>query len=163
LLLSTEKGYTFLFQAQKNPQVGRIILNWYTSEDLDLTGHLQAEWNLYRCELINNGVLLQSKSDSLKWSGGNKSGMITVKNIYMATENLKWIYKSGGWQMALWGWNVPLKVKLFIWLLAENKLFPGGIFNAEVIGVRAYVFYVKGAKKPLSIYSWTVLSRWMFG
>jgi hypothetical protein len=24
--------------------------------------------------------------------------------------------------MAMWKWNVPLKIKLFTWLLAENKI-----------------------------------------
>jgi hypothetical protein len=84
-----QERVVFLIQAQKGTQVGRITQNWYTSDDLELTGHLQAEWSLFRCALINNGVFLQVKTDILKWSGGNSSGMITVKNIYMATENIE--------------------------------------------------------------------------
>lgn len=117
-----KKGLFYLFQAQKPPKVGLIGTNWFTSEDLDLIGHLQGEWNRYRLALINNDVL-QTKPDSLKWVGGNKYCLITVKNIYMASKKLKWTYISSGWWRASWGWTMPLKIKLFIWLLAENKLF----------------------------------------
>jgi hypothetical protein len=120
------KGIYYLFQAQKTPNVGMISSNWHTNEDLNLAGHLREEWNLYRRALINNGVLIQQKSDSLKWAGGNKSGVISVKNIYLASENLRWSHILGGWRRASWGWTVPLKIKLFIWLLAEEKILLWG-------------------------------------
>jgi hypothetical protein len=97
------KGIYYLFQAQKTPNVGMISSNWHTSEDLNLAGHLQEEWNLYRRALINNGVLIQQKTDSLKWVGGNKSGVISVKNIYLALENLRCPHIIGSWHTVLWG------------------------------------------------------------
>jgi hypothetical protein len=48
--------------------------------------------------------------------------MITVKNIYTATKNVKWNYIFGGWRKAMWEWNVPLKVKPFTWLLVDLVL-----------------------------------------
>jgi hypothetical protein len=112
----------YLFQAQAEAQVGRITSNWLTSVDLELFRHLKEEWHAYRCALINNGVILQEKPDSLKWTGGDLSGQVTVKNVYLASEKLKWNYKIGGWRKALWSWDCPLKIKLFIWLLVENKI-----------------------------------------
>jgi hypothetical protein len=126
------KGLFYLFQAQTGSQVGRITQNWISSADLELTGHLQAEWNLFRCALINNGVFMQEKPDSLKWTGGKSTGMISVKNIYLAAENMKTNFHLGGWRRAMWEWNVPLKIKLFTWLLVENKNFPGRTSNEEV-------------------------------
>jgi hypothetical protein len=55
-------------------QVGHITSNWISSEDLELTGCLRVEWKAYRVALINNGIILQNKSDHLKWNGGNKYG-----------------------------------------------------------------------------------------
>jgi len=45
-----------------------------------------------------------------------------VKNIYEAIENKKQNKEIGGWRKALWSWEVPLKLKLFNWLMIENKL-----------------------------------------
>lgn len=42
LLVSiNRKGIFFLYQAQKEAQVGRITLNWFSSTDLELTRQLQ--------------------------------------------------------------------------------------------------------------------------
>jgi hypothetical protein len=65
---------------------------------------------------------MQAKPDSLKWTGGNSTGLIFVKNIYLAAENMKTNFILGGWRKAMWEWNVPLKIKLFTWLLVENKI-----------------------------------------
>jgi hypothetical protein len=117
-----QKGLFFLFQAQTGSQAGRITQNWISSEELELTGHLQVEWCHYRHTLINNGVYIQAKQDTLKWAGGNSTGKISVKNIYLASENMKRNYCIGGWRKAMWDWNVPLKIKLFTWLVVENKI-----------------------------------------
>jgi hypothetical protein len=100
------KGIFFLYQVQKEAQVGRITQNWFSSTDLELTGHLHEEWSLFRRALIN-GVFLQANPDLLKWSGGNSTGLITVKNVYLAAATLKWNNNFGGWRMAMWKWNVP--------------------------------------------------------
>jgi hypothetical protein len=65
---------------------------------------------------------LQERPDTLKWIGGDSSGCISVKNVYMASENMSWNLKLDGWRKALWDWDCPLKVKLFTWLLVENKI-----------------------------------------
>jgi hypothetical protein len=45
-----------------------------------------------------------------------------VRNIYLEVENCKWIYKYGGWCKAMWDWDCSLKIKLFFWLMMENKI-----------------------------------------
>jgi hypothetical protein len=116
------KGIYYLSQAKAMSRVGHITSNWISSEDLELTGCLRVEWKAYRVALINNGIILQDKSDQLKWTGGNKYGQVTVRNIYLVVESHKWIYKSGGWHKAMWDWDCSLKIKLFFWLMMENKI-----------------------------------------
>jgi hypothetical protein len=89
-----------------------ICSNWYTSDELELNGHLHAEWKSYRCALINNGVFLQERPDTLKWTGGDSSGQVSVKNVYLATKNMKWNFMIGGWRKAMWSWDCPLKINL---------------------------------------------------
>ena len=83
-------------------QVGQITSNWISSEDLELSGCLWVEWKSFCITLINNGIILQDKSNQLKWTRGNKSSQVTVRNINLAVESRKWIYKSGGWRKAMW-------------------------------------------------------------
>jgi hypothetical protein len=97
LLVSiNRKGIFFLYQAQKEAQVGIITLNWFSSTDLELTSQLQEEWSLFRRALILNGVFLQANPDILKWSRGNSTGLITVKNVYLAATTMKWNNNFGG-------------------------------------------------------------------
>jgi hypothetical protein len=81
---------------------GMICSNWITSEELELEGHLALEWEMFRCALINSGVQLQARPDELKWTGGDLSGQISVKNVYEATEAKHWKYSIGGWRKFLW-------------------------------------------------------------
>jgi hypothetical protein len=59
------------------------------------------------------------------------SGHISVKNVYEALSNKLWKYKLGGWRRNLWKWDCPLKIKLFIWLIAENKILSWKIYRRE--------------------------------
>jgi hypothetical protein len=116
------KGFHCLSQVQGEAQAGSIIQNWKSSDELGLIRLINTEWSLYRRTLINNGIHLQEKADILKWTGGDCSGHITVKNVYLAVENRKWNEKLDSWKKALWNWNCPLKIKLFTWLMVENKI-----------------------------------------
>jgi hypothetical protein len=117
-----QKGVFYLYQAHREPRPGLICSNWITSAELDLEGPLATEWQDFRCAIINNGVQLLMRSDELKWTGDNSSGRISVKNVYEAIENKKQNYVIGGWRKFLWSWDCPLKLKLFTWLVAENKI-----------------------------------------
>jgi hypothetical protein len=87
-----------------------------------LEGDLAAEWERYRRNLIGSGIQLTTRSDELKWTGGDSSGQLTVKNVYNALSSKLWKNKIGGWRKKLWSWDCPQKIKLFAWLVIENKI-----------------------------------------
>jgi hypothetical protein len=116
------RGVYFLSQASCEQCLGITGTKWHTSEDLGLGGRLAFEWTCFRKDIILNGILLSRRPDELRWSGGNASGVITVKNLYEATEKRKQSCVVKGWRRNLWTWNCPLKLKLFTWLLVENKI-----------------------------------------
>jgi hypothetical protein len=66
--------------------------------------------------------------------GGRFVGTISVKNVYVATEKKKWNFVIGGWRKYLWSWDCPLKIKLFTWLIAENK-----ILTWEILQHRGFI------------------------
>jgi hypothetical protein len=51
--------------------------------------------------MIGSGVQLLDKLDELKWIGGDKSGFLTVKNIYSALASKLWKNTNGGWRKKL--------------------------------------------------------------
>jgi len=65
---------------------------------------------------------LQNQEDALIWTGGDRSGSLTVKNIYCALVKKKWQYVIGGWRRHMWNWDMAQKIKLFTWLSIENKI-----------------------------------------
>jgi hypothetical protein len=96
--------------------------NRITNVELELVGALTVEWREFCCAIINSRVQLLLSSNELKWTRGDSSGRISVKNAYEAIEKKKQVFMIGGWRKLLWSWDCPLKLKLFTWLVKENKI-----------------------------------------
>jgi ribonuclease HI len=76
----------------------------------------------FRHALQASGVSIHDKEDNLLWIGGDSSGSLMVKNVYVAflsTQNLSILT---GWRKSLWKWDIQQKIKLFMWLAVENKI-----------------------------------------
>jgi ribonuclease HI len=98
------------------------LSNWKDSEELELTWELSTEWLQFRRALQAAGVIVTGNEDELIWTGGDTSGVISVKNVYEAlisTQNLPLITS---WRIQMWKWNIPQKIKLFLWLAVNNKI-----------------------------------------
>jgi len=116
------KNVYFLFQASCAPMQGSICPNWLVSTELGLEGDYASTWDRYRASLIRDGISIFDRQDELRWTGGDSYGMITTKNVYNALASKLWKNKIRGWRRNLWGWDFPQKIKLFAWLLIEDKL-----------------------------------------
>jgi ribonuclease HI len=112
----------FLFQAQHNSDCGLSCTNWKSSSDLGLTGELALEWKSYCSTLLGVGIRLNLVEDSLHWTGSDRSGHLTVKNVYNVISSTIWIQKCTGWRQNLWHWSLLLKIKFFILLAANDKI-----------------------------------------
>jgi len=87
-----------------------------------LEGHLALEWEAFKQALFNSRGQLQARTDELKWTRGDLSCQISFKNIYEATEEKNWKFFIGGWRKSLWFCDYPLEIKIFVWLIAKNKI-----------------------------------------
>jgi hypothetical protein len=117
-----KKGIHFLYQASRQRMGAATGTRWINSAELDLAEPLAEEWDCYRQSLIESGISLGEKQDELIWIGGDKSGNISVKNIYEALSNSLWNYKAWRMEEKFMEVGVSLKIKLFVWLIAENKI-----------------------------------------
>jgi hypothetical protein len=56
------------------------------------------------------------------WTGGDQSGLLSVKNVYNALALKFWPQQISTWRRQLWTWDLAYKIKLFIWLALERKI-----------------------------------------
>jgi hypothetical protein len=143
------KGVHYLYQANFEPRPRMICSNWITSDELDLEGQLASKWKNFRCALINTGVQLLMRPEKLKWMGGDSSGLISVKNVYEATEKKKQNFVIGGWRKSLWYWDCSLKLNLFTWLVAENKILTWENLQHRGFNGPSYCILCKKSKETM--------------
>jgi hypothetical protein len=122
LSILKQKNITLLYQARGPTRPDSFSSQWIESDDLGITEEVAEEWDLFRRALMGSGVYLQDRADELMWTGGDKSGLLFVKNAYNALMTTLWMQPIGGWRLKFWKWDLPLKIKLFIWLAVENKI-----------------------------------------
>ena len=86
-------------------------------------GGLEAEeWEDYRRALAHEGILLTDSLEELVWTGNLSMGVMTTKNAYDAIALNIWTRSINWWHNSLWKWDLTRKLKLFTWLLMENKI-----------------------------------------
>jgi hypothetical protein len=112
----------YLYQDLGESRPGILSDHLKSSEEIGLSGNLAGEWEGFCRALSGAGVQLQNKEDELIWMGGDRSGSLTVKNIYLALAKKKWPNVIGGWRRHMWKWDMVQKIKLFIWLSIENRI-----------------------------------------
>jgi len=115
-------GITYLYQALNIARTNHLSSYWKDGATLGLFGDLAKEWEDYQSVLLGAGIQLLEREDELLWAGGDKSGILSVKNLYKALKEIFWHHTIKGWRYKLWKWNVALKLKLFFWLILGNKV-----------------------------------------
>lgn len=115
-------GLHYLFHLKAPHSSCTLGESWKTISLLLLDRELSVEWIRYTKHLNEAGICLQERPDKLIWTGGDKSGLISVRNIYKALTNGIWPTCDQTWRNRMWKWKCPLKIKLFTCLLTENKL-----------------------------------------
>nr|KUM45132.1 hypothetical protein ABT39_MTgene3632 [Picea glauca] len=117
--------------AQVRVSIGESPLpdTWTGNNDLSLRELIATEWNRYTYALKSVGVALTVDPDVLLWADGDATGSIIVKNIYAALQQQ---HNSGveiPWIQQLWNWKVPLKLKLFTWLIGKERILTWDAFQ----------------------------------
>jgi hypothetical protein len=90
------QGIHHLYQAAENNRAGTSTSIWYSRVALNLLGQHLIEWELFRRDLIKSGVQLHDLPEALIWTGGDKTGITSVKKIYLAVEKKKWTHTISG-------------------------------------------------------------------
>lgn len=89
---------------------------------MSLDGQDAIEWNSFISALRDAGITLRNSTDSLVWAGGDSFGLISAKNIYQVLINAFDSQVDNSWFKQWWKWPIQLKIKLFVWLAAKDKV-----------------------------------------
>jgi hypothetical protein len=95
---------------------------WIKAEVLGLEGDSKDEWNNYVKGLTSLGIELNNEKDLLMWSWDTKSGQVSAKKAYEVQMLEDEVTEPVFWYSDLWQWQLPLKIKLFMWLLLEQRI-----------------------------------------
>jgi hypothetical protein len=122
LTILHQKQILVLAQAWKRQPHVQSQDHWLDSAELGILGDLATEWEHYRRALHSLGISLNDSADELLWIGGDRSGILNSKNIYLAICDTQNFPIATGWRKNFWNWDLQLKVKLFLWLAANDKI-----------------------------------------
>jgi ribonuclease HI len=110
--------------AQLKKEIGVFPLPdlWLHSSDLALGGPSAMELDTFTAALKCTGLSLTDAWDTLTWVGGDGSRITAAKNVYVTLLPDREIDAQPLWLHWIWSWQLPLKLKLFFWLCARDKL-----------------------------------------
>jgi hypothetical protein len=113
---------TSLAQARDTDNIFSFPGRWRSSDSLSLGGQDAIDWNSFINSLRGAGIILRNSVDTLVWVGGDSSSVISAKNLYHELINSYDYQCDSSWFKKLWKWPIQLKIKLFVWLAAKDKV-----------------------------------------
>jgi len=117
-----QRSIYYLYQARGSGRTGVVLAQWKSSEEMGIIGEEVSEWDHYYKTLVNSGILLTDRLYKLIWTGGDRSGNISTKNVYDVLASKIWNHNKSLWHRSLWDWDLAPKIKLFTWLMMEDKI-----------------------------------------
>jgi hypothetical protein len=72
--------------------------------------------------LVSDGIELNDEKYSLLWSWDTKQGQVNAKLAYKVQVMEDREVEPKFWYSDIWEWQLPIKVKLFVWLLLEQRI-----------------------------------------
>ena len=116
---------------------------WLSATDLDGEWHLI--WNDYVKGLEYGRIRLRSQPDSLLWSYKNYSGSLTAAMAYESiVDHYLEPYPDPSFvHQILWKFNIPEKIRCFIWFLLNNKVLTWDQLNKHGVQGPSYCLLFK--------------------
>jgi len=100
-------------------------VDWLSSNELDLSGDLMTEWDIFILNLRKNGLSLSETRDRLVWSWNNMTGEVQAKLAYDSLVYKDCKISLNLWSLEIWKIKVPMKISLFIWIAISNRILTG--------------------------------------
>ena len=115
-------GISCLAQAQKQDDLVVGYNGWLSAHDLDLGGKWANLWTSFIKGLSHCGIRIGESEDSLLWMYDKVSGMVSAKKAYELIISDLLPPPSDFVISQIWHFNIPQKLKCFIWLAFFCKI-----------------------------------------
>lgn len=121
---SLKVAFPYLFQFASSPDItvakAKSEGQWFLEFRRQLNGHLATEWE--NLQLLLSEISLSEGRDEVFWAL-EKSNKFSTRSLYK-------LMTSGGvvdsGMMVIWKCNIPLKVKIFLWMATHDRIQCGG-------------------------------------
>lgn len=91
------------------------------ASQLGLVGSLAVEWDAYILDLYHANIRISDGDDRLLWTWNTEDSSISAQQAYLALCSKSMCIRQW-WHVQVWKWCIPPKVRIFIWLLLEEKI-----------------------------------------
>lgn len=100
----------------------RTIFNqaWFSTEQLDIPAHWKYDWEAYTAALNESHICIKEGADDLLWTPV-KHGTYSLKAGYLIIHSRNRPLVLKDWWIKIWKLKAPLRTKLFIWNVIQNK------------------------------------------
>ena len=96
--------------------------HWYLENELGSSTKVRDEWNGFILVLNKERVTLLDSEDTLDQEQGDSNGVLTTEKSDDALIIEHALFNTTWWTRKIWNWNIPLKIKCFLWLCLVNKI-----------------------------------------
>ena len=112
----TDLGITYLTQAQNLEVCGTDAPDWYSASYLLLGGDWAAQWSSYVKGLTHGGIRIGHTEEKMLWMFDEQMRKVIAKKAYDFIVSNHRTIKENEIMMNIWYFNIPLKIKCFVWL-----------------------------------------------
>jgi hypothetical protein len=95
---------------------------WKLDRELGLGDEEAKKWEAFSKALKHKGIFLMDSPYEMVWKRNTSMGIMTGKNTYDAIKTNIWTRSTNWCHNAMWKWDMILKIKVFTWLLMENRI-----------------------------------------
>ena len=85
-------------------------------------GIWKAKWTGYINGLSHGGIRLNETQDTLLWMHNTKNGEVTARLAYDLIVSSDVALSKNKTQARIWKYEIPLKLKCFMWFVLENRI-----------------------------------------
>ena len=95
---------------------------WKKDEPPGLVGDQKEEWNNFFKGMVGSDFVINNSKYILLWSWDKKIGNANANLAYKFRMVELREVEPYFWYNELWNWQLPLKVKLFVWLMLKQRI-----------------------------------------
>ena len=141
---------------------------WKKDEPPGLVGDQKEEWNNFFKGMVGSDFVINNSKYILLWSWDKKRGNVNANLAYKFRMVELREVEPYFWYNELWNWQLPLKVKLFVWLMLKQRILTwenlnkrgfSGTSRCVLCGISEETMFHVFVERGFIKYIWQTISK----